>query len=978
MPVSRTTRSAIYLLLVIVVFAAAVPAGADEETTVFPEAPVSLGQPARYRIGLGLIAGYDYERDEPTSRIFANITPEGYFPHLGIDLLSLEGALGLSDDSFEAALGYYIRAPYLRAGVEYNVQDNRVLPVFVAQYALRRGGLFGRGSEIRIDYRPSEREFMFGININNPFRKYHRTRPVKKWANLPRGNLPDPSMYFERIRKNAEEYRAHIRMPGHTFDEEDAAYHRELINAFTMAVGGDAMLGDQLASAAESIIFDQIVVPYNRYFGRHKKPQRPAGYVEKSVAAFGQYLSSHLGDGESAQRETAREVFRRTVVQINRTAVASRNRWETAYALWVQKGRFVWMPLNYGLRPEQYDTQPEWDSVMEKLTEQEFSDANTVKYLVNEQFHPELKRMILDTETYHVLHIHDFQGRHADDTTDKKGWDMVAQGYMRAFINAIKALDRGERKQLPQFMIFIDQIFYQGNNSRNIITYLEDLYDPGRRAPVDEPIRSHVAEVHRELIETIQGSFSLNGLSEDTLRKLFKVHINVTNAWDPTFAFDVTMRDHRKIAFRDVFEDDPASGVGILTGTGVGEHYHPPGWEDRGLVIRGTALLELKRSSRRLCESQGFEEDEVPEYLKERPFPEDYGERCNELREKGWRASILVAMNDTGYGNKKATVLRAAMYNLARKGSILIAIDSLWLSDFWAGMFISAALRGAHVYPIAPSPENAPSSADFTLYLMQQNFELMLRAREFFEEELAKTGGTIRVGLYAHNVAVDAEAERLAAFLDGRRKHPFLKEDFPLHPAMLEQVRAYISEYDGTGDRGQSEAESNGETAEEMRPFLHMKTQFFATDVAMRIAALEEWVSTLRQYVEIRHQQLAGVDTLGLTPDALTRVGHAANKRNVVEAFRAYLDTLEPDTRDKAVYAFTIGSMNQDRRGMVSDGEVLAAVSGYFSLIAFLDMVFIVGTSSWPSDPEALEAIFPDPGISDRMRQLSRYFQNLF
>ena len=72
----------------------------------------------------------------------------------------------------------------------------------------------------------------------------------------------------------------------------------------------------------------------------------------------------------------------------------------------------------------------------------------------------------------------------------------------------------------------------------------------------------------------------------------------------------------------------------------------------------------------------------------------------------------MIVFNDTGYGTKKATVQRAVMYNLAPKASVLLSIDSLWLSDFWAGMYVSAALRGAHVYGIAPSPANAPSSAD--------------------------------------------------------------------------------------------------------------------------------------------------------------------------------------------------------------------------------------------------------------------------
>jgi len=36
------------------------------------------------------------------------------------------------------------------------------------------------------------------------------------------------------------------------------------------------------------------------------------------------------------------------------------------------------------------------------------------------------------------------------------------------------------------------------------------------------------------------------------------------------------MRDHRKIAFRDISEQNPFAGGAILTGMGVGQHYLGP------------------------------------------------------------------------------------------------------------------------------------------------------------------------------------------------------------------------------------------------------------------------------------------------------------------------------------------------------------------------------------------------------------------
>src|SRR5207245_1946427 len=107
------------------------------------------------------------------------------------------------------------------------------------------------------------------------------------------------------------------------------------------------------------------------------------------------------------------------------------------------------------------------------------------------------------------------------------------------------------------------------------------------------------------------------------LRNRIKVHVNVTNRVDASFwggglvssVFgypDDVMRDHRKIAFRDVGEDDPWGGVALLTGMGVGQQYLGPGWDDRSLVVQGPVLLQLKQAARELLLSQGLTEADLP------------------------------------------------------------------------------------------------------------------------------------------------------------------------------------------------------------------------------------------------------------------------------------------------------------------------------------------------------------------------------
>ncbi|MCZ6765683.1 MAG: hypothetical protein O7D32_01995 [bacterium] len=992
-------------------------AGVCAQTTEkkYSDPPVSMGQPDRYRIGVGVSTGYGFGEKSGIWRLFGNFTPEGYFPNLGIDLASFELGFGQYDrDSadFGAEIGYFVRIPYLRGGVEYSLTDNDFNGIVTIQYAVRRGGLFGGGEEIRLDYRMGDdNQFLAGITFNQPFRKYRATRPKYKYIRIPQGNVPEPTpafgeggglspdlehslkriehsvemldkmltprLFVSRAQDVAEEYREHIRIPGHTFEEEDATYHRELRNAFTNVVGGDEVVGEQLASSAESIIFQKIVVPYNRHFGQHKQPKAPTAFVEEAVVVFDQMLNEHsrfklLSSQESAvQKATAGEVFRRTVVAIDDAGRAANKRWRTSLGVWLQKGRFVWLPLNYGLRPDDYDTQEEWDAVLAALTTHDFTDCNTMKYLPNEQFHYELKNMLHETNTYHVLIIHDFQGKDNHNNTDPKGWDMVANGYMDAFTQAVKAIDRGEREKLPQFMLFIDQNFYQGNNSREIITYLEKLYAPDELKLKDKNIQTMVEEMHRKMRDAIRSSPAFSAMADEMLAKLFKVNVNVTNPWDPAFAFDISMRDHRKFTFRDVFEEDPSSGAGILTGTGIGKHYHPPGWEDRAMEIRGPVLVDLKRAARDLCISQGFEDREIPYYLQDRPYPDNYAELCERLRtDRGWRANVMIAFNATGFGYKQASVMRAAIYNLAPRGSVLIAIDSLWLSDFWAEMFVCAGLRGVHAYAIAPSPENAPSAADPTMYLMRENLEVMIDANDFFAEDMAKTGGAIHVGLYKHDRGIGDAVSRGQAILDVEDKLPFFVTDFPIGDAVTKEVSRYLKRISEEPAR---EITVNVSDDMDVKPYLHMKTQFFATPVGMQVLTVDGWGKIAERYIAIRDKQARGEPTGGLTPANLV-----GNDTSVGAGYEKYLQSLPPHERDSDIFTFTIGSMNQDRRGMVSDGEVLAAFTGYSALIGVLDMIYMVGTATFAEDIDDFEELFPDPGMRSFMRKTTRYMQDMF
>jgi hypothetical protein len=392
------------------------------------------------------------------------------------------------------------------------------------------------------------------------------------------------------------------------------------------------------------------------------------------------------------------------------------------------------------------------------------------------------------------------------------------------------------------------------------------------------------------------------------------------------------------------------------------------------MLIRGPAIVEIKRPAKELCLSQGFKEHEVPMYLRDRPLPSDYDEQLQRLYDRGWRSSVMILMNDTGYGEKKATVQRAVMYNLAPKASVLLAMDSLWLSDVWAAMFISAALRGAHVYAVAPSPANAPASSDLILFLMRENLDLLFRAGEYFKEDLDAVDGAIHVGLYNHDYGSDDPVARASTFLAKAEQRPFITEDFPFQPDVYDVVREFVNDVRRVGKERGIEVTRD----EEVRPFLHMKTQFFATEVGLDILRQKDWAPIVKRFGEIRLKQYLGEENPGMTPRALVDIDSTTGLPKLLVQFDNYLTEHRPDDRDNMMYAFTIGSMNQDRRGMLSDGEVLAVLGGYTALIGVVDMFGLATSATWPETQEEFDALFPEPRIGTRAKRLGRYLQDFF
>jgi len=981
------------------------PSGAAPSAhSVFPPFPRSLGQPPSVRVAWGTLGGYNFDRLRTIGRLNFDVER----PLFGSKLWWLggaaEAAARMTGPEAGGAVGVLAGIPWLYAGPEYRFPDHDLSFTVSFRFPLRRGGLLGQGDLLRLDYRSAQRELLAGLTFPSPFERYRVSRPGRTALRPPAARIPGggPGTQLATLRPETEHsidearhavlwlsrlltphfepdgfaasaaaYREHIRLPGHTFEEEDARYHAGLDSAFASALDGSLPEGRRVAALAESILFRDVVVAFNRSFGQERVPAHAGGYCARALAAFQSRLADEAlapvpGIGlQISRRAACAEIFRQVLITVREASAQSGERWRESFLLWSNRGSLAWVPLNYGLRPGQYDTQGEWDTVLSEVTGEPFTDANRIEYLMMEQFHLRLKRMIRETRYYQVTIVHDFRGRTPDGRTDLYGWDIVVDGYMAAFREAIRELDAGTRDRLPQFYLFLDANYYQARGSRGIMTFLENLTRPLRTGFEHESIRDQIEAAQDSLIRAIRRSPSLAHATEREIRDAFRVHVSVTNPFDPAFVLDITRRDHRKVGFRDVFEEDPGSGEAIFTGQGIGEHYNGTGWEDRGIEVRGSALVQLKSAARELLIGQGLSEREIPQYLQPRPFPPNYAERCVRLRADGWTTPVSIPVNETGYGAKDASVLKAAIYNLAPRGSYLLSYDSLWSSEFWAGMFVSAALRGANMLAVGPVPANAPSAARPTLHYLRQNLRMMIEARAYFAEDLARGGGMLRAGLYAHDAPTSDFRRREEAFQRGRATYPFLREVIPTHPSVDTFLVRFAREFSRV---------PQVELRLRPRPLLHMKCQLFGTAEAFQINGLAEWSQVLAKHLQIRKQETFGMGSPGITPAVLDTMPPGG--RRLVDAFEARLDSIWPDSKQRVIFTFTIGSHNQNPRSLLLDGEDLVAVSGYHSAISIIDMAFILCVSEWPADVEDFDRLFHPVGLPFYLKPFNRVLQD--
>jgi hypothetical protein len=903
----------------------------------------------------------------------------------------------------------------ISTGVDYNLLDEDLHFLLQLDLPIRRSGVFGRGSVVSLRWLPARGQ-TWGAGVTVPLwgSNVGKTRPQRDHVRLDErkpkrfelaqtdpelvellNTMRERAQWIARLSQPFSEYsggdpveameptltelKEHMAQTdaqfphGHTISEEIRIYHESLERAFAVAFRGTSLdnteiskLSDTISAVARRILLDEILLPYNSLLGQRKKNDDLLGLVAVAQTEFGRWLLVNPAISDEQARKLF-YVFQTLcdVMEENRREL--RKRWEDT--------RFVWLPLQYGLKPEEHDSQRELNNIVERAVRAKFSQANRVWYVINEEFQLEMANSVRRADDYHVLWIHDYRGVDDDGNPDEISYAHVLN-YLEALIERVNLYD--QTGKLPIYMIFLDQHYFELNKSRVWLRLLREPLDHKISLPsgyeVWEDSLSHTQErlrkavANSDLLRLQEGQYGLKWLKNQ-----IRVHVNVTNPADHSFRSfhsmgilpipDNMMRDHRKIAFYDITEADPYRGMVMFTGMGIGSHYVGANWEDRAIMLKGPEALAVKDAARGLLLTQGFEKDEIPYPLRPVPFSTDYNQIIQDslktrlFTRRAIDSRVLQLHNETGFRPKPVNVARAVLFSLMPGGSVMTIPCSLWQSYIDASLLAGNALNGCRILVISPTKNSAPSGAGPTL---ARNHGLMGRLIAFsnlMESELEEAGGLLKVGLYSPRQGVGD--------LDGRLKQaremtvPWINRIYPSNPEVDRVVRDAPKILDSLG---YSEAYLTGEKGAVMvNPKLHLKANFLASRTAW------ESLSTHPGLAKVIHWYIAYLAQQN------TYSGESEYRPGVqnypieleqasLELFNDLNDEMSDEDYEKAIFYLSVGSTNMDYRSMVMDGEVMLILSSWQSLLGFLDFLLLPGLCEWIESQEELNELLPPPG----------------
>ena len=970
--------------------------------SVIPLAPqaaepvFSMGQPPLWR---PYASGFGIARTGASAGFGATLGVERAIlnPVTGLFDIATELVAARQAGSGDANVRLFARSPGLGFGVgaDWSVNHGGVDAVLSFQTAIRRGGLLGGGSMLRVDWLPARHQTLaLGIQVPllQPFAG--RTRPRRTSVELPSPNSRPPAASamvltdsIDRVLSELAEATKLIRAFTNLYSEDNErtliaaagqpyggsyeaatnAYRQELSHAFGLAAGSSAH-GEAIAARARAGMLDDVILPYDALFGQVKDDSGIDGMLGVARDHFARWLTDSSGT-ELDSRTRVLAVHERWLGMINEVCRNLLVQWKDS--------RLVWLPPQLALAPEQYDEQAEVDALIGRVTGREFTDRNSLAYMRTVDLPLEIGRSIAAARKYHVLWTHDFTGRRPSGELDETSYTMVADAYLPALTAAVQRYD--STGVFPQFVILLDAFYYHGRDGRLWMDILENPLGATIRLRASETteaehLRQRLAALRGEVSRSarLQREAAVRG-GDAWLARVVRVHVNVTLPSDfsfrssriiPPFPFvsDNLIRDHRKLVLYDYTETDPYDGALLVTGIGIGEHYASATWEDRGYRVRGPAALEARAALRRMLVANGIREDQIPA-----PLRATKGAPVAQTESREFVARALELHNEPGFGPKRSSVARAMLYSLAPPGSVIIVPDPLWVSASWAAMLAGAATRGSQVIIIAPAFANAPSPEPPIIALERDVLHRLLAIHDHLDAQLRGVHGALHVGIYAAHAPVTDVAGRLAEVRAGLTRSPWIRDVIPLDAHAL----AVLDQATSRAGRAQAASPAIAHDEQPREPQLHQKTVFIARPGA--IAALVHqpgWENTLGEAIRIQSQETTKLaEAIG----TVQRVDSAA-AREADLLLQGYERSLTPAERKQISFYFSLGTQNHDWRGLMLDGEASLIVSGFQASSGLVDLFYLMARTTWIEGDSEIDRLVPAPrGLFARLAHLIRF-----
>jgi phosphatidylserine/phosphatidylglycerophosphate/cardiolipin synthase-like enzyme len=935
-------------------------------------APVfSVGQPPIWRQHVALQGtAYGSSGDEGATltygifRAFSKPPSNAFNPVLGIVGATVEGygSIGRPGDAGIRTL-LTSRMLATSVGADWDIRNRTVDAVVSWQSALRRGGLLGHGSMLRVDWLP-QRDHILRVGVSAPVSQplAGRTRPHATTVTLP--VPPQGTLRATTLTPESQQHARDIEDASRTIVAYANLFGERAVRAVQASAYRDAMERSRTAleqlfqsapaaRRARVAVLERLLIPVDSVFGRVKGVD--IGVLAAGATAdFDRWVRDSSGlTGNSAA--SARIAFNAWLeaVGVPLRSIVTRQR----------DSRLIWFPLDLALTLDDFDEQAEVDSLIGRVVGRSFTDRNALAYLRGMDLPLEIARSIYAAREYHVLWTHEFMGRDwFTRAVDNVGYEMVADAYLPALTEAVKRYD--STGVIPAYMILHDQYYYEVSDGRLWLTILDDPLNASMRIRGDDGTRErHLTDRQRELRAAVAGSARLqrdaraSGDAQRWLRNVIRVNVNVGNQSDFSFrsrhiipgipfAPDNLMRDHRKLVMYDVNEADPDRGALFVMGVGIGEMYANASWEDRGFRIRGPATLEARAALRRTLLRNGFSAKDIP-----LPLCAVASQHAQEhaANAGNFMGRVLQVHNEVGFGDKKSSVARATLYNLAQPGSVVIVPDQLWLSETWAGMLAGAAARGARVHIIAPALANAPVPDAPPMALAHDVLLRLLELRDQLALQIRTAGGDLRVGLYAARATATDARGRLREVREGLARSPWIRELIPFDDKTLAAMNRV--------DRDVADGQSATAARDDHRPPQpHRKTQLVARPGAIAAFVRQPyWDDMLADAMRIQSQQTARfADQLSYTapPEDTAAV------RRADETMRGYEASIPEADRKHVSFYFMEGSHNMDQRGLMSDGEAMLIISGP-QAAGLVDLFYMMARTTWIERETELNRLLP-------------------